>query len=347
MSALVPQQSLRKFLGKLDRKSEQKAALAKVILALASAAAEVAGAIADGSKNASFAKEGEVNVQGETQKFLDVFAHDAFLTAAAASQVNCVLSEEEENVVILDRSGTLALAIDPLDGSSNIAINAPIGTIFGLYAAVAGGADKQFLRQGKDLLAAGYVVYGPRTELVLTLGTAAKKFVLNGDRSDWHFAGYCKIPDSACEFAINASNHRHWSSKIRTFVNNCLDGKHGPYGADYNMRWLAALVGETHRILTRGGLFIYPADNRKGYEHGRLRYCYECAPISFLIEKAGGKATDGMTRILDLVPASLHARVPFCFGSPKQMALFETAKAELVEQNSPLFSARGLFRTQA
>jgi fructose-1,6-bisphosphatase I len=339
--------TLHEFLEDLAGTSELKASLARVIAALAGAAAQVAAAVADGSRNAGFGDEGATNVQGETQKFLDVLAHDAFMTAASASRVNCVLSEEEEDVVVLDPSGTLALAIDPLDGSSNIAINAPIGTIFGLYPAVAGAAKKQFLRHGRELLAAGYVVYGPRTELVLTLGNATKKFVLDGERTSWLFAGYCQIAESACEFAINASNHRHWSAKIRTFVNNCLDGKHGPYGADYNMRWLAALVGETHRILTRGGLFIYPADSRKGYENGRLRYCYECAPISLLIEKAGGKATDGQTRVLDLVPASLHARIPFCFGSPKQMALFADAKAGPVEQTSPLFSDRGLFRTQA
>ena len=343
----MEQKTLTQILKDHGKKSEQKAAVALVVAALAGAAARVAAAVADGTKNASFANEGAVNVQGETQKYLDVLAHDTFLTAAAACRVNCVLSEEEEGVVTLDPTGTLALAIDPLDGSSNIAINATIGTIFGLYPAVAGTAAKQFLRHGKDLVAAGYVVYGPRTELVLTLGSAAKRFVLSGDRSEWLFAGNCQIPDSACEFAINASNHRHWTGKIRSFVNNCLDGRHGPYGADYNMRWLAALVGETHRILTRGGLFIYPADSRKGYEHGRLRYCYECAPISLLIEKAGGKATDGETRILDLIPATLHGRVPFCFGSTKQMAHFEAAKAEPVEQSSPLFSARGLFRTQA
>lgn len=337
--------TLQRLLDQLASGPNGKVSLSRSIAALSIAAAEVAAAIADGTKNAEFAREGAINVQGETQKYLDVLAHQAFLAAATAAGVNCVLSEEEDDVVELNPSGELALAIDPLDGSSNIAINAPIGTIFGVYPADAGAAANQFLRHGRDLLAAGYIVYGPRTELVLTIGNATKKFVLNGSRTEWLFSGYCRIPESACEFAINASNHRHWPAKIRNFVNNCLDGKHGPYGADYNMRWLAALVGETHRILTRGGLFIYPEDSRKGYESGRLRYCYECAPISMLIEKAGGKATDGKTRILDIKPSSLHARIPFCFGSPQQMGLFEAARAEAPEQNSPLFSERGLFRT--
>ena len=339
-------QTLHQFLEALSKKTSQRLALVKAVQHLANAAAELSGAIADGASNASFADEGAVNVQGETQKYLDVLAHKLFLSAAKRAGVHSMLSEEEEEPLSIDPIGALALAIDPLDGSSNIAINAPIGTIFGLYPVTLGGLAAQFLRPGRDMRAAAYIVYGPRTEFVLCLGTGTKKFVLNGDRTQWIFAGDCAVPKSACEFAINASNHRHWSNKVRTFVNNCLDGKHGAYGADYNMRWLAALVGETHRILTRGGLFIYPSDGRKGYEYGRLRYCYECAPISFLIENAGGKATDGKTAILDLTPQSLHARVPFCFGSPQQISHFASASDEPVEHASPLFSDRGLFRTR-
>jgi fructose-1,6-bisphosphatase I len=338
--------TLQNFLESLNAKTARRAALVKTLEHLAAAAAQLAGAIADGSQNQTFAEEGEVNVQGETQKHLDVLAHNLFLSAARQAGINCMLSEEEESAVSLNPAGVLALAIDPLDGSSNIVINAPIGTIFGLYPVALGGANAQFLRPGKELLAAAYIVYGPRTELVLSAGNGTKRFVLDGDRSTWLYAGECSIPQSACEFAINASNHRHWSGKIRSFVNNCLDGQQGPYGADYNMRWLAALVGETHRILTRGGLFIYPSDSRKGYEHGRLRYCYECAPISFLVENAGGKATDGHTRILDLTPNALHGRVPFCFGSPEQVAFFEAAIDGSKEQTSPLFSDRGFFRSR-
>jgi fructose-1,6-bisphosphatase I len=337
--------SLKQFLVGLNQATAQSAAMVKALAALAEAAARLAGAIADGAQNAGFADEGETNIQGETQKHLDLLAHQLFIAAAQEASVHSILSEEEEKAVLIDASGLIAVAIDPLDGSSNIAINAPIGTIFGLYPVVLGNTDAQFLRPGKELLAAAYVVYGPRTELVLSVGAGTKKFVLKGNRSDWIFSSDCNVPDSACEFAINASNHRHWPTKIRTFVNNCLDGKLGPYGADYNMRWLAALVGETHRILTRGGLFIYPADSRKGYEYGRLRYCYECAPISFLIVNAGGKATDGTTSMLELVPTSLHARVPFCFGSPQQMSLFASAREDTEEPKSPLFSNRGLFRT--
>lgn len=338
--------TLEHFLIGLNSKTAQGAALVKMMRHLAQAAADVAEAVADGSRNAEFADEGETNIQGETQKFLDVLSHKLFLDAAQNAGAHSMLSEEEEEPVSLNPRGLIALAIDPLDGSSNIAINAPIGTIFGLYPVGHGGITAQYLRPGKNLLAAAYVVYGPRTELVVSVGTGTKKFVLTGDRRDWLYVSDCTVPQTACEFAINASNHRHWSSKVRSFVNNCLDGKQGPYGADYNMRWLAALVGETHRILTRGGLFIYPSDSRKGYEHGRLRYCYECAPISFLIENAGGKATDGKTPILELTPKSLHARVPFCFGSPDQIAHFEAAEDRSTEHKSPLFSDRGFFRTK-
>jgi fructose-1,6-bisphosphatase I len=338
--------TLHHVLMSLNSKTAHRVALVKTIESLAGAAAQLSGAIADGSQNGAFADDGEVNIQGETQKYLDILAHNLFLGAARQAGVNCLLSEEEESATPLNATGVLALAIDPLDGSSNIVINAPIGTIFGIYPVVLGGADSQFLRPGKELLAAAYVIYGPRTELVLSVGQGTKRFVLDGDRTTWLFSGDCNVPQSACEFAINASNHRHWTGKVRSFVNNCLDGKQGPYGADYNMRWLAALVGETHRILARGGLFIYPSDSRKGYEKGRLRYCYECAPISFLIENAGGKASDGHNRILDLTPRSLHARVPFCFGSPEQVTLLEAAIDGSKDQTSPLFSDRGFFRSR-
>jgi fructose-1,6-bisphosphatase I len=343
-STFMPQTTLHQFLGELNAKTAQRTALVRTIGYLAAAAARLAGAIADGSQNESFASEGDVNVQGETQKYLDVLAHRIFMQAATEAGVHCMLSEEEEQAVTLDPAGVLALAIDPLDGSSNIVINGTIGTIFGIYPLALGGISEQFLRPGKELLAAAYVVYGPRTEIVLSVGSETKRFVLNGDRSEWLFAGNCAIPASASEFAINASNHRHWSKEVRSFVNFCVEGRHGPYAEDYNMRWLAALVGETHRILTRGGLFLYPADKRKGYEHGRLRYCYECAPISLLIENAGGLATDGMRRILDITPTSLHARVPFCFGSPQQMTYFSSSSAITPDEASPLFSDRGFFR---
>ncbi len=328
-------------------RSARASDIAMTIQALAAAAAAVASAVADGSTSGRFAEEGKTNVQGEVQKFLDVFAHGCFLEAARKAPVACLLSEEEDLPLHLSNSGTLALAIDPLDGSSNIAINSPIGTIFGLYGAVAGAVDRNFLRPGRDLLAAGYVIYGPRTELVLSLGGKPQAFVLDATRTTWHYLRDCDIVHSSSEFAINMSNYRFWSERERQFVDQCLDGKDGPLGVDYNMRWLAALAGETHRIFGRGGIFFYPADRRHGYERGRLRYIYECAPIAYLVEQAGGVANDGAHAILDLVPSGLHERCPLCFGSAAQMRLFAEAKVSSERQYSPLFSKRGLFRTGA
>lgn len=338
--------TLKSYLTNFGSANAQSSAAAIVIERLSAAAAELAASIADGGDNSSHAQEGEINVQGETQKLLDVLSHRLFVSAAKTAPVRYLLSEEVDEPVMISPSGVIAMAIDPLDGSSNIAVNAPIGTIFALYPAVDGDAAAQFLRPGTDIIAAGYVIYGPRTELILSVGSGSFRFILNGSRSQWNLAEQSSVPVSSNEFAINASNHRHWPEHIRQFVNGCLEGQHGKLRSDYNMRWLAALVGETHRILTRGGLFIYPEDKRKGYEKGRLRYCYECAPISFLIENAGGTATDGQQRILEIVPASLHARTPFCFGSKKQMALLAASK-EYLSSESPLFSNRGFFRARS
>ncbi len=179
-----------------------------------------------------------------------------------------MLSEEEEEPIILTAGAPLALAIDPLDGSSNIAINSPIGTIFGIYPAEGCSTDKSFLRRGRHLLAAGYVIYGARTEMVISAGGPPRLYVLSGKRDAWHFVRECRIPESAHEFAINVSNYRRWPEQVRVFVDLCLDGREGPLNEDYNMRWLAALVGETHRILLRGGVFFYPATTARVTRRG-------------------------------------------------------------------------------
>jgi len=339
--------TLAVFLAESGLASKQAADLVATVALIANAAASVAGAVADGATNSKFAEEGQTNVQGEVQKYLDVFAHNAFLAAAHVAPVACLVSEEEDLPLALSAEGTLALAIDPLDGSSNIGINSPIGTIFGIYPVVSGEISANFLRSGRELIAAGYFIYGARTEFVVSLGGTPKVFALDVSRTKWYFVRDGAIAKSSCEFAINMSNYRFWSERERRFVDQCLDGKDGPLAVDYNMRWLAALAGETHRIFARGGIFFYPADRRKGYERGRLRYVYECAPIAYLVEKAGGVANDGETPILDLVPKSLHGRCPLCFGSEAQMALFAGAEVSSDRQYSPLFSKRGLFRSGA
>ena len=339
--------ALTDFLISAGSSSARSSAVALTIQLLADAAALVAAAVADGASNARFAEEGATNVQGEVQKYLDVFAHNAFLDAARNAPIACLLSEEEELPVSLHHDGALALAIDPLDGSSNIGVNSTIGTIFGIYPVVGGDIASNFLRSGRELVASGYFIYGARTELVVSLGSTPKIFALNVARTHWVFVRDGMIPKSANEFAINMSNYRFWSERERQFVDQCVDGKDGPLSTDYNMRWLAALCGETHRIFARGGIFFYPADRRPSYERGRLRYIYECAPIAFLVENAGGVANDGAVAILDLVPETLHGRCPLCFGSAIQMQLFADAKISGERQYSPLFSKRGFFRSDA
>ena len=324
--------------------SELSSAVAMTIRNIAVAAATIAARIADGASSAHHGLEEQQNTQGEIQKVLDVLAHDAFVAAAKKSSVAYLLSEEAELPLAMADGGLIALAIDPLDGSSNIAVNSCIGTIFGLYPAHWGHPEQSFLRKGRDLLAAGYVIYGARTELVLSVGGSVMVFALDAARQEWVFHRNCMIAHSTREFAINMSNYRFWSATVRHFVDQCLDGAKGVLAEDYNMRWLAAVAGEAHRILARGGIFLYPRDDRKGHEHGRLRLLYECFPIAFLIEKSGGEASDGKTAILDLVAKDYHQKSPLCFGSRAQMHAFGQAADQAQMQHSPLFARRSLLR---
>lgn len=282
---------------------------------------------------------------GDAQKALDIIADKAFRTALAGSDVRFLVSEEQEAALTLNPDGGLALAIDPLDGSSNIDVNAPIGSIFAIYAAGATPTES-FLRPGREMVGAGYAIYGPQCGLVLTFGNGAQKYLLDPDTHTFHLAeSQIRIARKSWEFAINASNYRHWARPVRAWVDDCMAGATGPRERNFNMRWLASLVGETHRILTRGGVFLYPADARRGYERGRLRYLYECAPIAFIIEQAGGRATDALNRTLDHTPQSLHERSPFVFGSADNVARV-AAYHDLPEaETTALFGSRSLFRS--
>lgn len=284
------------------------------------------------------------NTDGDTQKALDVIADEAFVAALKTSAVRYYASEEQDEVITLDPAGTLALAIDPLDGSSNIDTNASIGSIFAIYRA-AGSPDTSFLRPGREILAAGYAIYGPQCCLMVSFGEGVLKYVLDPESGRFTLLGRIPdIPAEAQEYAINASNYRHWPAPIRAYVDDRVAGTEGPAGRNFNMRWIASLVAETHRIMTRGGIFLYPKDSRKGYENGRLRLVYECAPIAFLVEQAGGRATDGINAILDAVPLTLHARTPFVFGSANKVMRVVTYHDLPEQENAALFNKRGLFR---
>jgi fructose-1,6-bisphosphatase I len=219
--------------------------------------------------------------------------------------------------------GEYLLLFDPLDGSSNIDVNVSIGTIFSVLRKVnnqRGISEEDFLQPGKQQAAAGYCVYGPQTTLVLTMGTGVAMFTLDRETGSWVLTeDQVRIPDDTKEFAINMSNMRHWDEPVKRYIDECLQGKEGPRGKDFNMRWVASMVADVHRILTRGGIFMYPWDKREPEKPGKLRLMYEANPMAFLVEQAGGLATNGRQRIMDLVPGKLHERVAVALGSRNEV----------------------------
>lgn len=283
---------------------------------------------------------------GDSQKELDIRAHQLVLDHLVAAPVAIVGSEEADEPALLDLSAPLAVAVDPLDGSSNIDTDAPIGTIFAIYP-VGDAIEAALLQPGTAQLAAGFVLYGPQTILVLTLGRGTQVFVL--DPRDGAFVlteGAAKVAPRTREYAINASNKRHWDQATRRYVADCLKGADGPRGMDFNTRWVASMVADAYRILVRGGIYLYPGDERPGYREGRLRLVYEANPIAFLMEQAEGAATDGTHRILEIEPRALHQRVALVFGSVDEVA--EVARYHGASfaggEDSPLFGTRSLFR---
>ncbi|WP_148259400.1 class 1 fructose-bisphosphatase [Polymorphum gilvum] len=329
-------------------RTDAHASAARAVLALAEAAAAISGLVALGPLAGALGQAtGGANADGDEQKQLDVQANDAVLAALTKTSTAYYASEEEDAILTLDPAGDLAVAVDPLDGSSNIDANVSIGTIFSILPAAPEGASASFFAPGRRQIAAGYVIYGPHTALVVSLGDGVELFVLDpADRSFKQARSGLAIPATTREYAINASNYRHWTAPVRLFIDDCIAGADGPRGRDFNMRWVASLVAETHRIFSRGGVFLYPGDRRPGYESGRLRLLYEAAPIAFLAEQAGGAASDGLQPILDKVPTTLHERTPLIFGSSEKVARLVSYHTDpaFERSQSPLFDQRGLFR---
>ncbi|MCR5868877.1 MULTISPECIES: class 1 fructose-bisphosphatase [Aquincola] len=294
-----------------------------------------------------------VNVQGEEQKPLDVLSNQMFLRANEwGGHVAGMVSEEMEQAYTLPAQyprGKYLLLFDPLDGSSNIDVNVSVGSIFSILRAATPGVDAQpedFLQPGTRQIGAGYAIYGPSTMLVLTLGNGTHAFTLEPQLGEWVLSHpHLKIPPRTREFAINASNSRFWEPAVKRYVDECLAGQTGPRGADFNMRWIASLVAETHRILMRGGVFMYPRDTKDPDKPGRLRLLYEANPISFLIEQAGGWASTGRKRLMTVQPESLHQRIGFVFGSSEEVERLERYHRDepIDTYQSPLFGKRGLF----
>lgn len=319
-------------------------AMARLAQEIAGAAVGLAAIIARNGIDHRLGADAGTNTDGDTQKALDVLADDLFLTAARRARARHYASEEQDHPIDLCEDGAWALAIDPLDGSSNIDTNVSVGTIFAVYPA-AETPEASFLRPVREQAAAGYVIYGPQVALLLTFGHGVQRYVLDPAAGRFVLVEtQVAIPVESSEFAVNASNYRHWAQPVRAYVDDCVAGAEGPRGTNFNMRWIASLVAEAHRIFARGGVFLYPADARKGYEQGRLRLVYECAPIAMLCQQAGGGATDGTDPILALRAESLHQRTPFVFGSLSMTARI-AAYHDMPEVESALFGKRGLFRS--
>jgi len=279
------------------------------------------------------------NVQGEIQKKLDIIANEVLIEANEwGGHLAAMASEEMEDIYVVPNrypQGEYLLLFDPLDGSSNIDVNVSIGTIFSVLRKPEGPAvtEGDFLQAGSQQVAAGYCVYGPQTTLVLTVGRGVAMFTLDREQGSFVLTQeHVKIPEDTQEFAINMSNMRHWDAPTRRYIDECLQGTEGPRGKNFNMRWIASMVADVHRILTRGGVFMYPWDKREPNKPGKLRLMYEANPMSWLIEQAGGASTNGQQRIMDIPPSQLHQRVSVVLGSKNEVERVTRYYAEAAAQ---------------
>ena len=267
------------------------------------------------------------NVQGEVQKKLDIISNEVLIEANEwGGHLAAMASEEMDSIHLVPNrypQGEYLLLFDPLDGSSNIDVNVSIGTIFSVLRKVGhhrGVSEQDFLQAGRAQAAAGYCIYGPQTMLVLTVGEGVAMFTLDREMGSWVLTSEnIRIPEDTKEFAINMSNMRHWAPPVKRYIDECLAGKDGPRGKDFNMRWIASMVADVHRILSRGGIFMYPWDAREPDKPGKLRLMYEANPMAFIVEQAGGAATNGQQRILELMPSKLHQRVSVMLGSKNEV----------------------------
>ena len=335
-------------------------ALACKAIARAVAFGELGGTPGQPAAKVGGAREvgGAVNVQGETQKPLDVISNQYFTgTNEWGGHLAGMVSEEMEGAYQIPKAyprGKYLLAFDPLDGSSNIDVNVSVGSIFSILRApqevIDSGRDvveSDFLQPGLAQAAAGYALYGPTTMLVLSVGNGVAGFTLDPSLGEFMLTHpNLQVPADTQEFAINASNSRFWEPPVTRYVDECLAGKTGPRDKDFNMRWIASMVAEAHRILMRGGVFLYPRDSKDASKPGRLRLLYEANPIGFIIEQAGGRASTGREPMLGVQPTSLHQRIGLVFGSRHEVERIERYHAEPFKplETTPLFTERSLFR---
>jgi fructose-1,6-bisphosphatase I / sedoheptulose-1,7-bisphosphatase len=345
-----------------------------LILDVAMACKAIARSVAFGSLGDPYAAQltaqlaaqarvgGDLNVQGEVQKPLDVLSNEIFIrTTEWGGNLAGLASEEMDTVRQVPANyqrGKYLLVFDPLDGSSNIDVNVSVGSIFSILRlpAAANKKDEQpgrdvteadFLQPGTEQIAAGYAIYGPTTMLVLTVGNGVAGFTLDPSLGEFKLTHpNIRVPEDTNEFAINSSNSRFWEAPVKRYVDECLAGKTGPRGKDFNMRWIASMVAEAHRILMRGGVFMYPRDTKDPSKHGRLRLLYEANPMGMIMEQAGGRASTGSVHMLGVQPTALHQRIGLVFGSKNEVERIERYHREPITKDSanPLFSERSLFR---
>ena len=349
--------TLSKFIIEEQRRLEGGAELIALVNDVQTACKYIASAVARGALADARGSAGHVNVQGEEQKALDVIANDIMLSSCDwGGHLAGMVSEEMEAPYSIPAPyprGRYLLVFDPLDGSSNLDVNVTVGTIFSVLRAPDGVTEPaiaDFLQPGTRQVCAGYALYGPAAMIVMTLGTGVHGFTLDPEIGAYILTHPdLAIPADTQEFAINASNQRFWEPPVKRYVEECLAGKNGARGKDFNMRWIASLVAEVHRILMRGGLFMYPKDTKDPAKPGRLRLMYEASPMAMLVEQAGGRASTGRARLLDVVPEDLHQRVPVILGSKSEVERIERYHREYEagtdrEFASPLFNVRSLFR---
>ena len=339
--------SLTRYLVEQQRLHNRIPAELRLLLeVVARACKRISHAVNKGALGEVLGTAGSENVQGEVQKKLDIIANEVLIEANEwGGHLAAMASEEMDSIYVVPNrfpQGEYLLMFDPLDGSSNIDVNVSIGTIFSVFrkhhddpSIIDPVCEKDFLQRGNQQVAAGYCVYGPQTTLVLTVGDGVAMFTLDAELGSFVLTqDNVKIPEDTKEFSINMSNMRHWDAPVKRYIDECLQGKEGPRGKDFNMRWVASMVADVHRILTRGGIFMYPWDKREPSKPGKLRLLYEANPMSWLVEQAGGAAVNGKQRILDVQPGALHERVSVILGSKNEVERVQQYHQEAAQQQA-------------
>jgi fructose-1,6-bisphosphatase I len=300
--------------------------LTLLLVDIANACKRISHTVSRGAMTGMLGSAGTENVQGETQKKLDIITNDIMVGALEwTGHLSGMVSEEVDDFILIPEQypkGKYLALFDPLDGSSNIDINLTVGTIFSIMKGQDGidATLEDFLQTGAEQVCAGFVLYGPSTMMILTTGQGVNGFTLDQDVGEFVLTHpNMTIPEDTKEFSINISNHRFWETPVQRYIDECMQGEEGPRGVNFNMRWVASMVAEVYRILTRGGIFIYSQDTRDTSKSGKLRLMYEANPMGYIVEQAGGECSTGRERILDIVPDSIHQRVPVILGSKNEV----------------------------